>query len=241
MKKITLLVLCLCFMFASATHAGLFDSLLKGLTGGKSEEGLSDNTIISGLKEALSVSTQNAVHTVSQVNGFYDNPVTKISVSEKLENAANLLRKMGFSDTVDQFELSMNRAVEKASPKATSIIVDAIKQMSFGDARKILNGGDTAATKFFKEKTSDKLFTTFKPIVSDSMNQVNVTKYYKDMVKKYSTIIPFGSIESMDLDDYVTHKGLDGLFYMMAEQEKKIRTNPVERTTELLRKVFGQQ
>ena len=182
---------------------------------------------------------EKSVKNVSQINGYYENPMIKILVPEKLQKASTLLRKIGFEKTMDDFELSMNRAVEKAAPKATQIFINAVKQISFDDARKILNGEDNAATQHFKEKTSDNLFSTFKPIVSQSMNEVDVTKYYKDLVSKYSAAIPFTKAETIDLDDYVTRKGLDGLFYMMAQEEKKIRNNPVERTTDLLKKVFG--
>ena len=236
MKKTTIFSLICFFLLSSQLYGGLFDNLMKGVTKPSSEGRLSDGTIVSGLKEALSISTEKAVTSVSKVNGYYENPLIKILVPEKLQQIAGVLRKMGFSEKVDEFELSMNRAIEMAAPKATSIFVDSIKEMSFEDAKKILNGGDTAATGYFKEKTSNKLHDTFRPIVSDSMNKVNVTKSYKDMVSKYSSLIPFSGTQSVDLDEYVTSKGLDGLFLMMAEEEKKIRNNPLERTTDLLKK-----
>ena len=239
MKKTAFFAL-LCFLiFTPQLYGGLFDNLLKGVTKQGTNGGLNDTTIISGLKEALTLSTEKAVNSVSKVNGYYENPMIKILLPEKLQTIAEVLRKTGFSEKVDEFELSMNRAVEMAAPEATSIFIDSIKGMSFDDARNILNGGDTAATGYFKEKTSGKLHDVFKPIVSESMNKVNVTKNYKDMVSKYSTLIPFAGTQSVDLDEYVTAKGLDGLFLMMAEEEKKIRNNPVERTTDLLKKVFG--
>ena len=213
MKKTFIITFFCVFLFSTHLQAGLFDNLLKGITKeSDSKSALSDDTIISGLKEALSISTEKAVTSVSQVDGFYGNPLIKILIPEKVQKIADALRKLGFSQTVDDFELSMNRAVEMAAPKATAIFVDSIKEMSFEDAKKILNGGDTAATGYFKEKTSDKLFDTFIPIVSESMDKVNVTKYYKDMVSKYATVIPFADAQSMDLDRYVTSKGLDGLF-----------------------------
>jgi len=110
--------------------------------------------------------------------------------------------------------------------------------MSFDDARKILNGGDTAATEFFKRKTSDKIGASFKPVVSSSMNEVGVTKKYKDMMGKYESL-PFVDKESIDLDSYVTNKSMDGLFYMVGQEEKKIRTDPAARVTDLLKTVFG--
>ncbi|MBP7091153.1 MAG: DUF4197 domain-containing protein, partial [Syntrophorhabdaceae bacterium] len=146
--------------------------------------------------------------------------------------------KLGYQRQVDNFILSMNRAAEKAAPKAKEYFIGAIKEMSFDDARKILGGGDTAATEFFKSKTSGKLFEEFKPIISKSMNDVGVTRSYKDMAGRYTSAVPFANIESLDLDRYVTNKALDGLFYMVGQEEKKIRTDPTARVTELLKKTF---
>jgi hypothetical protein len=157
---------------------------------------------------------------------------------EKIQKVADVLRKVGYQKEVDDFILSMNRAAEKAAPMATSYFVGAIKEMSFDDARKILNGGDTAATEFFKRKTSDKIAASFKPVVSSSMNEVGVTKKYKDMMGKYESL-PFVDKESIDLDSYVTNKAMDGLFYMVGQEEKKIRTDPAARVTDLLKTVFG--
>jgi len=132
----------------------------------------------------------------------------------------------------------MNRAAEKAVPKAASYFAGAIKEMSFEDARGILNGGDTAATKFFEKKTHDKIYNEFKPIISTSMEEVGVTHAYKNMMSRYDSI-PFMDKQSLDLDHYVTNKSLDGLFYMVGQEEKKIRTDPAARVTDLLKTVFG--
>jgi enolase len=157
---------------------------------------------------------------------------------EKIQKVADILGKVGYQKQVDDFVLSMNRAAEKAAPQATSIFVDAIKGMTIEDARKILNGGDTAATEFFKSKTHDKIYDVFKPIVSSSMDEVGVTRSYKEMMGKYESF-PFMSKESVDLDHYVTNKAMDGLFYMVGQEEKKIRTDPAARVTDLLKTVFG--
>ena len=132
----------------------------------------------------------------------------------------------------------MNRAAEKAAPEAAAIFVDAIKEMTFEDARKILNGGETSATDFFKEKTHDKIYGAFKPIISSSMDEVGATRSYKEMMGKYEAI-PFVGKESFNLDHYVTNKAIDGLFYMIGQEEKKIRTDPAARVTDLLKSVFG--
>jgi enolase len=132
----------------------------------------------------------------------------------------------------------MNRAAEKAAPAAKQIFWDAVGEMTFDDARKILSGSDTAATEYFKGKTTNKLTAAFKPVVNKSMNEVGVTRQYKELVGRYESI-PFVKKESFDLDQYVVTKALDGLFHMVGEEEKKIRKNPTARTTDLLKEVFG--
>jgi hypothetical protein len=132
----------------------------------------------------------------------------------------------------------MNRAAEKAAPQAKSFFLDAVKEMSFDDAKGILNGGDTAASDYFKKKTTDQLYEVFKPIISSQMSDVGVTRYYKDMTSKL-TSLPFMNLETLDLDHHVTNKALEGLFFMIGEEEKKIRSDPKARVTELLKEVFG--
>jgi len=224
------------------------DALKKGLpqlpggaglpAGQAAGKGLDDSTIVSGLKEALSIGTKNAVSSVSKLNGYFGNEAIKILLPDKIQKAADLLGKMGYQKQVDEFILSMNHAAEKAAPKAASYFGDAIKGMSIEDARKILSGGNTAATEYFKSKTSAKLYDEFKPSVSESMNQVGVTEKYNAMMDKVPAV-PFAKPESVDLNHYVTTKALDGLFHMVGEEEQKIRTNPVAQTTDLLQKVFG--
>ena len=207
-------------------------------TGHATGAGLDDRTIASGLKDALSVSSKNAVKIVSQVNGYFGNEAIKILLPEDIRKVGEVAGKLGFQKQVDEFVLSMNRAAEQAAPKAISYFSAAIKEMTIEDARKILTGGDTAATEFFRSKTSEKLYTEFKPRVAESMNQVGVTRSYHAMMDKVPAM-PFVNTQSVDLDHYVTTKALDGLFFMVGEEEKKIRTNPVARTTDLLKKVFG--
>ncbi len=150
----------------------------------------------------------------------------KILLPENIRRAGDALRMAGYQKEVDAFVLSMNRAAEKAAPKAAGIFEGAIREMSIDDAQKILRGGNTAATEYFKSKTSSKLFEAFKPDISKSMNDVGVTKAYKDMMGRYTTLMPFAKMESLDLDNYVTNKSLDGLFTMVGQEETKIRTNP---------------
>ncbi len=226
----------------------LDDALKKGLpqlpvTGGSSAgrtsgAGLDESTITAGLKDALSIGSKNAVALVSKVNGYFGNQAIKILLPDNIQKAAEMVGKLGHQKEVDDFILSMNRAAEKAAPKATSFFVGAIKEMSVADARKILSGGDTAATDYFRSKTSSKLYDEFKPTIAASMNQVGVTHAYNALMGKVPAV-PFAKPESLDLDHYVTTKALDGLFLMLGQEEKKIRTNPAARTTDLLKKVFG--
>jgi hypothetical protein len=204
----------------------------------ESSEGLSNSDIIQGLKEALRIGTGNTVTYVGKLNGFYKNSNIKIPLPESVQKVEKVLRVAGYGKQVDEFELSMNRAAEKATPEAKAIFWNAIKGMKFADARKILNGRDNEATLYFKDKTSDKLGSIFKPIVRTAMSTVGVTKSYQVLENKVHSI-PFAKdIVSFDLDQYVTGKTLDGLFYMLAEEERKIREDPAARVTEILRKVF---
>ena len=237
MKRVSLLILAFFLLIVTPGHAGFLDSIRQGI--GISKKGsLDDNTIVSGLKEALSLGTETAVKAVSQTDGYFGNKVIKILMPEKMQKVADILGNVGYQQQVDDFILSMNRAAEKAAPQAAALFVDAIKQMTLEDARGILKGGDTAATDYFQEKTTDALYDAFKPIIATSMSEVGVTRSFKELTAKY-TSLPFMEAVAFDLDDYVTDKAMDGLFYMIGQQEKKIRTNPAARATELLKKVFG--
>lgn len=210
------------------------DRLFKGLGGG----GLSDAKIGSGLKEALQVGTEKAVLQTGTADGFFANQAIKILMPSELRTFERGLRTVGYGPQIDEFVLSMNRAAERAAPQAKEIFWGAIGDMNFDDARKIWSGPDNAATMFFKDKTTGRLTTAFSPIVDHALGEVGVTRQYKDLVGRFEQI-PFMQMQSFDLTRYVTGKGLDGLFHMVAEQEKQIRTNPAARTTELLRDVFG--
>lgn len=221
---------------ADAQQIGdVLKGLQKGAGGGSTA---SDTEIVSGLKEALQIGTGNAVQIVSKVDGYYKNPKIRIPLPESVQKTEKILRAAGYGSKIDEFELSMNRAAEKAAPQAKGLFVDAIKQMTFADARKILNGRDNEATLYFKDKTSPRLREVSKPIVHEAMGEVGVTKSYQDL-EKSARSVPFAGSFAFDLDQYVTDKALDGLFLMVAEEEKKIRQDPVARTTDLLKKVFG--
>jgi len=236
-RFVSLTVFCFA-LIALPSQAGLFDDIKKGIGVVAPQSGPDESQVAGGLKEALTIGTGNAVSLVSVTDGFFANQAIKILMPDKIQKVADVLGKVGYQKQVDEFVLSMNRAAEKAAPQAKSIFVESIKEMTIEDAKQILNGGDTAATDFFKGKTSGRLSEAFKPIISSSMNDVGATRKYKEMMGEY-TALPFTSAESVDLDQYVTNKSLDGLFYMVGEEEKKIRTDPAARVTDLLKTVFG--
>ena len=201
---------------------------------------LDDDTIVSGLKEALQVGTRNAVDSTSRMDGFLTNELIRIALPEELEKMGDGLRRIGFGGKVDEFEVAMNRAAEKASGEATDVFIDAVRQMSFADARQILQGGETAATDYFRAKTSDQLRQRFSPIVKQKMQQVGVVNRYQELVDLYSSF-PLASKPDLDVYRYVTDEALDGLFTVVAQEESQIRTDPAARVTPLLKRVFAQQ
>lgn len=207
----------------------------------KSDAGssLSTGDIVAGLKEALEVGTTDTVALTGKTDGYFDNAAIKILLPSQLSQVEQALRLLGQGEKVDTFVLSMNRAAEKAAPAAKDIFWAAIKGMTFEDARKILGGGDTAATEYFRVKTSESLTATFRPVVDDSMKDVGVLEQYKQLQGAYQTVPFASSFPSPDIEAYVVSKALDGLFLVLGEQEKKIRTDPAAQVTTLLKKVFG--
>jgi len=237
-KRVVSLTVLFFTLVTVPAYAGLFDDIKKGIEDIAPQSGPDESQVAGGLKEALTIGTGNAVSLVSVTDGYFGNQAIKILMPDRIRKAAHVLGELGYQAQVDEFVLSMNRAAEKAAPQAKSIFVDAIKEMTIEDAKRILNGGDTAATDFFREKTSDRLYEAFKPIVSSSVDEVGATHKYKEMMEKY-TVLPFMKAESLDLDRYVTNKALDGLFFMVGQEETKIRTDPAARVTDLLKTVFG--
>ena len=237
-KHISILVVAACLLFGATADAGLSEKMLEGyLQQKKSGGALDTNTIAAGLKEALSVGAKNSVANVSRMDGYFGNQLIRIAMPDKVTKIEKLMRKAGFNKEVDQFILSMNRAAEKAAPQALSFFIDAVKEMTIPDAVKILRGDDTAATQFLRSHTYDHIFGTFRPVVSSAMNDVGVTRSFKTMMDK-ARAIPLLKKQSIDLDQYVTTKALDGLFVVVGQEEKKIRKDPAARVTDLLKKVF---
>jgi len=224
------------FVFSVLAHAQ-FEQLEKNLGLGNASK-LSDSKVASGLKQALQVGANNSVKLTGRTNGYFGNQAIKILMPSNLRPLERGLRAIGFGPKIDAFILSMNRSAEAAAPAAKKIFTDAILEMSFDDARKILSGGDTAATDYFKGKTTDKLTIAFRPYVEKTMSENGVTKQYKTLMDQYQSI-PFAKNESLDINKYVVEKALDGLFYELADQERQIRKDPAARTTSLLKEVFG--
>ncbi|MBN2125816.1 MAG: DUF4197 domain-containing protein [Deltaproteobacteria bacterium] len=232
-------VVALVCLQGSSALAGLGD-FLKGLNKAVGGGGLSEGRIVEGLKEALEIGAGNAVKRVSRVNGYFGNPEIKIPLPGQVQKAEKVLRAVGFGPQVDAFELSMNRAAERAAPEAKALFWDTIKKMTFQDARRILEGRDNEATLYFREKTGDRLNRTFRPLIHEAMGSVGVTRSYQVLEDKVRSM-PFTEMFSPDLDAYVTDKALDGLFLLLAEEERRIRKDPAARVTDLLKEVFGRQ
>lgn len=199
---------------------------------------LSDLQIGSGLKEALQLGTENAVGATGKVDGFFRNQAIKIVMPKQLKTLETGLRAVGYGAQVDEFILGMNRAAERAAPLAKHIFFEAIGTMTFDDVRKILSGPDTAATQFFKTKTTQALTNAFRPIVNQAMDEVGVARIYNELIGRYQAL-PFTKSLTFDLNSYVVTKALDGLFRVVGEEERKIRQNPTARVTSLLQEVFG--
>ena len=235
--SIRLLVISTVIFLNAFPASAQIDRFFKGLGLGQ-QSGLSDVKIGSGLKEALKVGTENTVNLTGRLDGYFLNEAIKILMPERLRTLEKGLRAVGYGSEVDEFVLSMNRAAEKAAPFAKQIFWDAIGEMTFEDAKKILSGHETAATDYFKSKTTDKLTSAFQPVVGQAMNEVGVTRQYKDLVGRFQAI-PFVKSESFDIDHYVVTGALSGLFYVLGQEERKIRTNPAARVTDLLKEVFG--
>ncbi len=224
------------FLCAATTASAQVEQLGKALGLGSKTQ-LGDAKIASGLKEALKVGAENAVKLTGKTDGYYRNEAIKILMPKNVRSLERGLRALGGGAKIDEFELSMNRAAESAAPEARKIFADAILRMSIDDARKILNGGDTAATDYFKSKTTSELTSAFHPIVEHSMEKFTVTQQWNSLVGQFQSI-PFAKSPSLDINQYVVGKALDGLFFMLGQEEKKIRTDPAARVTTLLKQVF---
>jgi len=203
------------------------------------EQAVTQDEAAGGLKEALKIGAEKAVELASKEDGFFGNELIRIPLPKPIRSVGDTLRRFGMGKSVDEFELSMNRAAEKASAKATPILIDAVKSLTIEDAIAILKGGDTAATDLPRARTGDQLTEELRPIIGEAMAEVGVTRSYDRLVDQAGPLLGLAGQQPQELDAYVTEKGLDGLFTLIAQEETKIRKDPVERTTDLLKKVFG--
>ncbi len=225
---------------ADSLGSKLEQQLKKQNNSNNANSNISQTEAAGGIKEAMAQGVKRAITQLGREDGFNGDPVVRILVPKQMRKIADAARQLGAGKKVDQFELSMNRAAEKAIPAAADIFADAVRQMTVQDAISIVRGEQDAGTQFFRRVTEDKLRAKFMPIVADATAKTGVTKRYKEMSGKNSGITKLlGGGESIDLDRYVTDEAMDGLYHYVAEQEKDIRKNPMKRSSDLLRRVFG--
>lgn len=238
--------------FPLNVRAGFLDTLKSTLTTTNpsvaAAAGLSTDQVTAGLKEALGQGVSNAVMSLGHSGGFLTNMAVKIPLPGKLQSVESALRLSGQGALADDFVASLNHAAEQAVPVAAGVFGSAIQQMTIADAKAILTGTNDAATQYFRRTTQTNLYTQFLPIVQKATDSVGVTAQYKAMMAKFDTANSLGGLfgskskitfDAADIDSYVTKRALDGLFLMVAAEEKNIRANPAARTTELLQKVFN--
>lgn len=235
MKKIYFLVI-IAILSIQITDAQFFKDAKKLLN--SKTKGLTEKDAADGIKEALVNGTGESVKVVSVLNGYWGNPEIKIPFPSEAKEMESKLRAIGMAKKVDEFNESMNRAAEKAASEAKPIFIAAIKGMTVRDAINIVKGADNAATIYLKNTTSPELIGKFQPIIKTSLDNVNATRYWSDLITIYNKI-PLVKRMNPNLPEYVTQRAIDGLFIMIAKEEIKIRKDPMARTSELLKKVFG--
>jgi hypothetical protein len=201
-------------------------------------ERLTQRDALAGLRTALERGANAAVAALGRVDGFLDNPKVKIELPESLQRTERLARRFGLGGELDRLVVAMNRAAEAAVPEARKLLIDAVKKMSARDAKAILTGGDTAATEYFRKTSHERLRARFLPIVKHATGKVGVAQRYREFAGPAASL-GLVKTEHADLDEYVTRKALDGLYFMLGEEEKKIRKDPAGTGSVILRKVFG--
>jgi hypothetical protein len=211
---------------------------LKSLGGSSEKSKLTVEDIGAGLKEALRVGSENVVTRIGRLDGFNTDPKIHIPLPTQLNRVKSVLDKVGMSGLLNDLELKLNRAAEDATPKAKQLFFKAITEMSFDDVKKIFEGPEDAATRYFRSKMSPALAKEMEPVINNSLSQVGAVQAYDNVIKEYRSV-PFVPDVKADLTDYVIEKGMDGIFYYMAKEEAAIRANPAKRTTDLLKRVFG--
>lgn len=237
MKTFFSIILLGLFLIPSASYSQ-FD-LKKVLGGNKSNSGITENEAGQGIKEALTQGVTNAVLNLNKTDGFFGSEFYKMLLPEDAKKVERTLRNIGMGAQVDKAILSINRGAEDAVAFAKPIFIDAIKEMTLKDALNIVKGPKDAATNYFKEKTKEKLITAFSPSVQSSLDKVDATKYYSDIIISYNNLPTTFKKVNPDLTSYVVGKAVDALFDQVAKEEENIRANPLARTSDILKKIFG--
>jgi len=247
MKKIIALNL-IVLAFAACTQKQLNDSAktaaaaandyLNGSSGSGGNKALTNDEVIRGLKEALTVGTKNSSGLASKLDGFYKNPAIFIPFPPEAQKVKDKVDALGLKKQTDEFVMTLNRAAEEAAKKAAPVFINAVSNMSISDGFAILKGGDNAATQFLKDKTSAELKQKFSPTVQQAIDDVQLTKYWGPIITAYNKI-PLVEPQNPDLTAYVTDRAMAGLFKLIADEELKIRKDPMARVNDILKKVFG--
>jgi hypothetical protein len=233
LKKITLYLIFITLMGCTATD---LNRILQGASGAA----LTQEDVARGLKDALIKGISEGAENASKQDGFLKNELIRIALPEEFRRVESTMRQLGLGSEVDKVLMAINRGAENAASEARPIFINAIKQLTIQDAFSILKGSPDAATAYLEKTTTEQLTTLFRPQIQESLNKVGATRYYNDLVKTYNAI-PTTKDINPDLNAYVTEKALEGLFTLIAEEEKKIRENPLERTTAIMRRVFAAQ
>ncbi len=228
------------FLAGCANNAELLDGLeeIAGQAMGQSTAALSIDDISNGLKQALSAGTQQVVNQLGQADGFNADPIIRIPLPRALVSAREVAAKVGLSGSFDSLETRLNEAAEKAVPNARRLFLSAISQMTLADARGILQGPDDSATQFFRRTMGSQLSDSMRPIIDNSLSQVGAVRGFQQLLASYRQI-PFAPPVEADLTAHVLEKGMQGIWHYIALEERVIRENPIKRTTELMRRVFG--
>ena len=238
MKKITLITIISILLFGCAEMTNVLSEVNDSMNSASGPAPLTNLEVVKGLKEALTVGTNNSSALTSKLDGFYKNPEIFIPFPPEAIKVKEKVEALGLKPQVDKFVMTLNRSAETATKEAAPIFINAITSMSIADGFTILRGGENAATTYLKNKTSEQLRVKFKPVVKNAISTVEVTKYWNPVINTYNKI-PFIEKQNPDLDDYVTNKAMDGLLLMIEKEEKKIRKDPLARVSDILKRVFS--
>lgn len=237
MKRLIILAAAFLPLAMQAQIGDIVKDVVNDVTG-KQGTGLTNDEVVNGLKEALTIGTNNSTAKASKLDGFYKNPLIKIPFPPEIKEVETTAKQLGLQKQVDKFVLTLNRAAETAAKDAAPIFVNAVKGMTIADGFQILNGGNNAATTYLRTKTESQLKVKFKPVVQKATAKVQLTRYWNPIASAYNKI-PLIRKVNPDLNEYVTDKAIEGLFKLIAQEEVKIRTDANAQVTSLLQKVFG--